>query len=171
MGVELRDTESAIAVAEKAALVFPLLDDIPYMNAARLSLYTSQRKDRNERIKALHDASSWAAIATGFNEHNSSAWRLLGQIHRELGRFDKGFFGMAVEDFARAVELDPSDARLRLEYAEVLLDAGKKREANEQINKAEEINGRLKRFNPTSAWRFGPAEGELIEQLRQKAGR
>ncbi|HDY64852.1 MAG TPA: hypothetical protein ENH84_01295 [Phycisphaerae bacterium] len=163
------DTESAIAAAEKAAFTDLFSDATLYMNAARLSLLTSSPDDSEKRKKALIDASFFVIMATGGNKHNSGVWRLVGQIHRELGRYDKGFFDFAVEDFSHAVELDPSNARVRVEFAGVLLDAGKKREAGEQIDKAEEINRRLERFDPTSTWRFGAAEKEVIKQLREKA--
>ena len=163
------DTKSAIAAAEKAAYTDPLLDDIAPMNAARLSLLVSSHEDSKKRKDALSDASGFAIMATVSNEHNSSAWRLLGQTHREMGRFCKGLFDLAVEEFSHAVELDPSNARLRVEFAGVLLDAGKKREAGEQIDKAEEINRRLEQFDPTSTWRFGAREKETIRRLRKKA--
>jgi len=75
----------------------------------------------------------------------------------------------AVEHMAWAVRLNPREARLRVDYAEMLLAAGRQEGCLQQLEAAEEINARLKAFDPGSLQLLRPMERARIEALRRGA--
>ena len=122
--------------------------------------------------KYLHEAILPAMHAAWLDPGDYSYHKLVAEISarsidnvkarypKERGNYDLG-------SMAKAVELDPVSARLRVSYAKMLLKAGKQAEAMEQIERAEWLESQL---NPESLKRFTPDERQEIEQLKQAAG-
>ena len=65
-----------------------------------------------------------------------------------------------------AARLDPQDARLRLEYAQVLYEAGMRSECLEQLSEAERLDAAL---FADSGFRLSEAERQQIRALRKQA--
>jgi tetratricopeptide (TPR) repeat protein len=87
---------------------------------------------------------------------------------RRFPQEEKSFHKAAYEYYCRAVELNPADARLRIEYAGYLLLAEEKAEALRQLDAAEEIDRRLRAFDPDSHKLLNDAEKAEIRRLRQR---
>lgn len=152
----------AINFAESAAIA-DKRDANTAANVARLWLSVLPRgKNADAKavvlFKKLEKPRRWAVEAVSRNPEKSSSWVLLGEIEREIASHRKppdSNYKPAAECFERAVSLNPSDGRLRLRYAEILLLAGEKHKAKQQANAAININSRLRKFDPTSVWLFG----------------
>ena len=71
----------------------------------------------------------------------------------------------ALESMARAVELNPVSARLRVSYTRMLLQARRNDEALAQLKKAEWLESQL---NPESLKRFTPADRAKIAELKRQ---
>ena len=124
-------------------------------------------KNANAQAEALlKKPRRWATEAVRRNPEKSSAWVMLGEIEREIASHQKQpNYKPAMECFERGVSLNPSDGRLRLRYAEILLLAGEKDKAKQQIDAAVDINSRLRKFDPTSTWLFGKDENAKIKRI------
>ena len=137
-------------------------------NVARLQLIFLPREKNivPKEVVLLENSRRWATEAIRRNPEKSSAWVLLGEIEREIAsRLNPPDYKPAVECFQQAVNLNPSDGRLRLQYAEVLLLAGETQKAKQQIDDAVDINSRLSKFDPTSIWLFGEKQNARIKKL------
>ncbi|MCD4825306.1 MAG: O-antigen ligase family protein [Phycisphaerae bacterium] len=164
--------DKAIIAAGLAAQADPH-DSYAAMNAAELiTLVGTGKRDNSFLMKGDNKPEFWIAEAIRRNPRDSVAQQWAADLTRRgIGRFtgrDEGY-AKVVQYLGRAVELDPSDGRLRLRYAEALLETGAAAKALTQIDAAEEINRRLTEFNPQSSWRFGPTERAEISRLRKTA--
>ncbi len=141
------------------------LDALARMNCAKiLSLAPTGQAAQTD----LQDALAQARRAMEIDPKNSASARLAGQIADRIAQeySDIQARSQAADFFARAVELDPANARLRLEYARVLVQAGEVQQANQQIDTAEELNGLLLQFDPENASQFSEKEFGEIRNLR-----
>jgi len=137
-------------------------------NVARLwmSILPHGKNADPKAVALLKEPRRWASQAVRRNQEKSSAWVMLGEIEREIASYQKQpDYKPAVEYFQRGVDLNPSDGRLRLRYAEILLLAGEKDKAKQQTGIAIDINSRLRKFDPTSTWLFGEKQHTRIKKL------
>jgi len=131
--------------------------------AARADAERLARADATDALAAMSAARVFAAMgdharaldlagqATQRDPKRSSAWRLRAEAAAALGR-PAGTF------YARAIELDPANARLRLAYAGWLWQAGQAELARQQVRTAREIDDALRAFDPDSDALLTPAE-------------
>lgn len=119
---DLGKKADAIAHAERAWK----LTKQPEGYGARLAaLYV--RDGQLEKAKAALEGE----LKTGDGSNDGEVYFLLGQVERELGNLDA-----AIKSLEKAVGIMPVSADVRLVYAEVLEQAGKKKEAAEQFQAA-----------------------------------
>jgi len=119
-----------------------------------------------------HDAAwsyQYALEAIRRDPARSSYHRLAAEIAVRLAPLKlKG--GPMIDDailhMAKAVELNPMDARLRIDYAELLASAGRAADCLRHLDAAENIDSQL---FPESLWRLSDAEREHIRRLRLSA--
>jgi len=145
-------------------------------------VYDRQAKTEQLAGRALR----WADLAMETNPRDPAAARLAGKIAGELARAKPDSAGgastaggaiaageyreLAVEYFARATVLDRANGRLKLDYAQALIAAGRVAKAREVIAQAQAIDRKLAEFDPDSASRFGPAEQRKIDAMLGKDG-
>ena len=170
------DFARAKTAAISASLADPL-DAMAKMNVARILLTSSPGPGRTgELLRALR----WADLAMETNPRDPAAARLAGKIAGELARAKPDSAGetvtageyreLAVEYFARATVLDRANGRLKLDYAQALIAAGRVAKAREIIAQAQAIDRKLAEFDPDSASRFGPPEQRKINAMLGKDG-
>ncbi|MGC9453934.1 MAG: O-antigen ligase family protein [Phycisphaerae bacterium] len=121
-------------------------------------------------LSCLSTAANWAAEAAARNPASARWQRLAGEL--EAGIADVTDEPLrraeALRRMRAAVDRDPMNMRIRLPYAEMLLEAGRGRDCLEQLQKVEEIDNRLR---PESVERLTPDERERLERLRRRAVR
>lgn len=136
--------------------------------------------DAND-IKKIHEASPALQAFAEAHPDVAGVWRSLGRAYIAMGRMDD-----ALELFARAVNLDPSNDELRAEYwselgkqqkyAEILVDAGKitdmgKRNWQLRWNEAEAYSGLDKRVEARAAFSALNFDESLHVDVRKRAKR
>lgn len=119
---DLGKKADAIAHAERAVKV---AKDPEGWSVRLAALYI--RDGQIEKAKAALETE----LKGGDGTNDGEAYFLLGQVERDLGDIDA-----AIEALTKAVELMPVNADIRLVYAEVLEQAGKKQEAAVQFQAA-----------------------------------
>jgi tetratricopeptide (TPR) repeat protein len=119
----------------------------------------------------LLGAEHWAAEAVRLDPANSETWRLLAEVRWRKARERSSDVTMSqvVEAYGEAVARDVANARLRLAYAEALLEAGRPADAAAQLDEAERIDEALRAFDPDSHKLFGPMERATLKRLRAAA--
>ncbi len=110
----------------------------------------------------------WAKIAINRDPANWSYHRLAARIAVQLAAESPGKASLAdaVGHMADAIERNPADARVRIEYAGMLFAASQPAEVIKQLDWAERIEAQL---YPESVEKFTPAERKQIEAVRQAA--
>lgn len=155
------DPAAAFRFAREAAESDPT-DGIAAADAARFCLLSPADRTR-KNADGSPVALVWAREAIRRND-SAASWRLAVQIARELN--------LPAEETAAlwrgAVERDPAEARLRLEYAAWLAAQNQPALAAEQLDAAETLERKLARFDPESVCLFGPAERDRIQALRKQ---
>ncbi|MBN2321070.1 MAG: hypothetical protein JXR49_18470, partial [Acidobacteria bacterium] len=149
----------AIDEAENAAWSDPL-DAYAAMNASRFCLVSgAARRQKNIAGELLPMA--WAREAIRRND-DANAYRLAAQTAQELKL-------QQADDYWRgAIQRDPADSRLWLDYAAWLVDHHRMQDAIVQLEKAEQINQQLKAFDPESIYLFSENEKRQIANLRMR---
>jgi tetratricopeptide (TPR) repeat protein len=168
--LRVRNMPGAIDKAVAAADADPL-DAASAMEVVRLRAWSRMlwRPLLPEDSAPGHYDRRWAAEAIARNRHDSGAWILAGEVYLHTAKHAADaaeYMQSACRHFSRAVELNPSNGRLRLQYARVLLEAGRHSAAAGQIDAAEKINARIITLTPQSLMQFGPAEKAEIKKLR-----
>ncbi len=149
-------------------------DPIFVADAARL--YRAAARDPLNAWKKhnLLQAAYWAANRAVYTDRQNSTWRKLAASiaveHVESYSIPAPNISPTMTDalihMAAAVDLNPADARLRLQYARMLLDGERVIECAEQLDAAERLESLL---TPGSVEQFTPAERAQIADLRQQA--
>lgn len=169
-----RHLASAPRLAAQAAEADPQ-DPLSARTAAEVyHALAMMEPDRIRRRQMLEEALAWMRESIRRHPADAGGYRQAGQIAtviHAMGFADESV-PPAADWLAQAVERDPSDARLRLEYAAALLRAGLAGEALRELDEADRIDKALGAFDPTSTWRLGEREkraiGELSRQARSK---
>jgi len=123
------------------------------------------------RAAGLKRAYQWAKRAIRRDAAKAAYHRLAARMALEAWRENRSASPTvddALAHMAAAVELDPHDARLRLTYARMLIEAGRMAEGLGELRVAESIEARLL---PDSVEKFKPAERREIELLKSDAQR
>jgi len=129
-----------------------------YGEAIKL-LKKAVRIDAGSGVLQAHLAD--AAWRAGRWDEARVAWRLAA------ARAPRGLLcDQALEHMDRAVSLNPMEARLRVEYAEMLCAVNRPRDCKRQLDRAVEIDRRLL---PGSILHFNAAEKGRIELLKVRA--
>ena len=95
--------------------------------------------------------------------------RLAASVQRELAKDKPEHVSLthtAAEYMGKAVSLDPQDASLRIDYAEMLCEAGLKDECLDQLRQAERIDAAL---FPESDFRLTDDQRRRIKELQHRA--
>ncbi len=149
----------------------------PISSADAAKLYrASARQAANESDKLKRLQKAYFSIEQAVRvDPNNSAWRkLAASTAAELVKMWAKPAGLhwpltmrdALIHMAAAVELNPSDARLRLQYARMLLDDGRADECVKQLDAAERLESQL---TLGSVEQFNQAERARIADLRRQA--
>jgi len=140
----LRDgnAPAAVELAEQGAFVDPL-DGRSAARAAKFLAYSPGRSVPPDRLISAY---AWAAEAIRRHPARWAYQALAGRLAEELAQltgpaaFDPK---TALSHMAKAVELNPMDMRLRIDYAQMLLHYGRGRECLRQLAAAEYIDAEL----------------------------
>jgi len=154
----------AADLAELAAQADPL-DPASAADAARVHLL---RYRAEGELASLDIAYQWSLEAIrrdgeGWGYHRLAA--LIAEQIERVGEQDDRRAILALSHMGRAVRLDPSDARLRIDYAEMLLLARRYEQALEELAKAQEIDAEL---FPESVRKLNADERIRIEHIRNR---
>ncbi len=149
-------------LAEQAARSDPL-DPLAAMDAAKLALEAAAA-DPARRAALVGRAVSWAREATRRDPLDFATHRLLSEVLFAAG--DPAF----LDALARAVELNPQDMRLRMDYAERLLNRGQKAQAADQLRRVMDTNDRQRRAIPDAMQQLQPNELARWRRLADRAG-
>ena len=120
---------------------------------------------KNLMLKSPYE---WAVASTLADTANSSYHRLAARLAFEdaqLGGSEGATFDDGVRHMARAVELNPNDARLRVSYARVLLAADRFGECLGQLTAAERLEAQL---FPESVEKFNTSELRQIQAIKRQ---
>lgn len=90
--------------------------------------------DAAARLERWADAAAGLEHAAALNPHNASISRNLGAALSNIGRSEK-----ALEEFRKAITLEPEYVQGRLVYAQMLIDLGRKREAAHEAEEAARV--------------------------------
>ncbi|MHC4984043.1 MAG: O-antigen ligase family protein [Planctomycetota bacterium] len=163
----------AAADLAKRAADADLLDPIAAADVANILRLQAQLGSRAQAPERLADAIFWADAAAGLDFDNASRHRLTAQISHESIKLAKseptGFKAdehFMLKHMALAVELDPKNARLRIEYARMLADTGRAGQCLAQLDQAERID---RAHYPDSTFRLSEAERREIRAIRKQA--
>jgi O-antigen ligase len=159
--------DAAAALAADAARADPL-DPVAAADAARVFRVLAAGASPRVAEPLLADAARWAQAARKRNPRSPSVLRLAAAIEAERAALaeDGGHVAAAAAFMGEAARLDSRDARLRVEYAGLLLSAGRREDCLRQLDEAERLNGALPE---ESTYRFSAAELERIAALRREA--
>jgi len=144
----------AVALATRAAEADPL-DPVIAADLAKLEF-------------AATGDTRWDQQAARRDPANPSWGQLRAQIafERSARTQDPKAIADATRAIERAVELDPTNARLRMQAARILLASGRPQDAAAQIDRARHIDAA---HYPESTFRLTPAEREELAELRREA--
>jgi hypothetical protein len=152
------------ALGERAALSDPR-DPAPAADTARAHLLWY----RSEKGADLLDlAYQWSLKAIMRHKEGWGYHRQAGMIAAELGRCvpdDPGHLAVALSHTNRAVKLNPNDARLRIDYAEMLLEARQYEKCLAELSTVETINAEL---FPESVRKLNVDERIRMEHMRNR---
>lgn len=110
------ELEQAVEVLQKLAELRPERQREYYHQIAKLSL----------KLYEDDQAVRYAALAVEKNPEDAAAHARLGEVYRKMHRLEA-----AAEEYRRAVQLDSKAYRYMMELAEIVLELGEKREAEE----------------------------------------
>lgn len=154
-----RQRRTAVAEAQRAARADPL-DAYAAMNVSRLILISGPARNRTN-TDGIPLPLAWAQEAIRRND-SAQTYRLAAQVCRDLKLPE------AEEYWRGAMQRDPADARLRLDYAVWLIEQDHNAEAEKKLNEAQRIDRELRNFNPESVYLFSEREQKQIDALRKK---
>lgn len=164
-----RDAAGTLGAARELGLADPL-DPISAADAARLfRVAMALAADPDQAAGHRDEAYRWAREAIARDGANPSYHRLAAGIlwpdpRRPLPRdVDTD---AAINHAAAAVRRNPQRMRARIDFAQMLLSAGRAKEALAQLDAADEINRRLP---ADSLFLLGSAERRRVERLRAAA--
>ncbi|MFA6132984.1 MAG: O-antigen ligase family protein [Phycisphaerae bacterium] len=156
------DKNKATLMAVRAAEDDPL-DAFSAADAA-IAIVSLTNEEPGNGLFSPADALAWAKIAMRRDPSSYAHARLAAQIAQRLGG---PAAGEALALLADAVRLNPMDARLRMDYARLLLQAGHGEQARAQLAEAERIDRAL---NPESLVRLNGDERAQLQSLLRQAG-
>lgn len=149
----------APAVASMKSAVFAdTLDAMPAADLAQVYLAVHQAAPPGDKPRMLEEALRFARLA---HERSGRSFHAILYARALLAR---GYLVRAMELAGEAVRLDPMNTRLRWEYAEILVAAGKLQEASEQVREIHRIDGALPE---DSGLRLSPQERRRLKLLEQ----
>ena len=140
------------------------LDPIAADDAARMLSAAAYTKSANTD-QCLAQAERWARAAIARDPAGPGHYRLAAEIaaRRDIAK--------AVELMRQAMQRNGQDSRLRLQYAEMLMDAARPGECLRQLRSAEQIDATLRSRFPDSVQLLSPRERQVVEALRAHAKR
>jgi len=165
--LQSRDIPGAIYFAEQAADA-DRLDAVPAAEAARVSSLARDGAGWADGEVSLVRAYHWACEAIRRDPADYSCQRLAGRVAWRLRGYRPHAGQSALVHMGRAVQLDPMDIRLRLEYARLLSETARWAECLEQLRRAEQIDRLLL---DDSLLHLTADEREEIASLKARAGR
>ncbi len=164
--LERKNPADAVTSARAAACA-DLLDPVSASDTAKLlAAIGSPAPGQGE--SHLREAYIWAQQAIK-RDSAQAVYRLhAANIALEVGSREKSPWHVqrAMQHMAEAIERNPNDARLRRDYARMLLKISRYRECLEQLTAAEQLEAHL---FPESTERFTLKEVREIEAMRQQA--
>jgi predicted Zn-dependent protease len=129
-----------------------------YAEAMRLYGLASRLGASSAVLNVRRGEAAWMA---GKEREAAEAWREAGRLAPKTEAA-----GRALSHMERAVALNPMEARLHLQWAEMLCDSNRPQRCLEEAREAERIDGRLL---PESAERLRPSELRGLEMLKARA--
>jgi len=157
------DTDAALAATMAASKVRD--DPLSYAEAARLRADLAERMQPTDRLELLRSAMYLADIASWQMPANASIQSLAAHSAWvcALTTGDNNEARAALGHAQRAVELDPQNMPLRLDYAEMLIGLGQRDQAIEQLRNVAKINASLP---ADSVYRLSKDQRDRIDRLR-----
>ncbi len=125
--------------------------------------------EKQSAVKLLEEAYRWSLEAIRRDKWDSAGHKLAGTIAARMAGVaadEPAWRNRAIEHYAEAVRLDPQNMRLRIEYADVLLEAGRNKKCLRQLNAALRRNSRLP---PESLARLSSEEKQKIRRMKSRA--
>ena len=168
-GIARRDWADTLGAARELGRADPL-DPVSAADAARLfRVAMAFAADPDQAAGHRDEAYRWAREAIARDKANPSYHRLAAGIlwpdpRRPLLR--DADTDAAINHAAQAVVRNPQRMRARIDFAQMLLSAGRAEEAPAQLGAADEINRRLP---ADSLFLLGSAERRRVERLRAAA--
>lgn len=96
-------------------------------------------QDKQTITQLVQQAVSEARTATQLNPNKSSAWANLANIYRQLINFAEGADNFSVAAYTRAVQLDPANPQLRLDFGSLLYSLKRYDEAVARFQEAAQL--------------------------------
>lgn len=159
---------AALHLTQQAAQADPL-DAQAAQDAARLAMTFRPPPHRPDAAKFYDTAYRWSAEAFRRDSANPATARLAAQValdYAAAGLPDAPTRQKAADLLGRAVQLDPAEARLRIQYAALLCDMGQFPQCRFQLTEALAIDAALIR---PSQEELTPAERQTIARLQAQA--
>jgi len=163
---------TAADLAEEASKA-DLPDAISAADIAKILRLQARLSRPAQASNRLFVAMLWAEVAARADPKNPAWHRLSAQIAHdsiELAPGTRVSFrsdeNSMLTSMAQALELDPQNAGLRIEYAEMLAAAGRGKDCLAQLAEAERID---KAHYPESAFRLSDAERARMDAIRKTA--
>lgn len=96
-------------------------------------------QDKQTITQLVQQAVSEARTATQLNPNKSSAWANLANIYRQLINFAEGADNFSIAAYTRAVQLDPANPQLRLEFGSLMYSLKRYDEAIARFQEAAQL--------------------------------
>jgi len=96
-------------------------------------------QDKQTITQLVQQAVSEARTATQLNPNKSSAWANLANIYRQLINFAEGADNFSIAAYTRAVQLDPANPQLRLDFGSLLYSLKRWDEAVARFQEAAQL--------------------------------
>jgi O-antigen ligase len=168
---DIRRWRQVSDTADRAARA-DTLDPYSALTAAQVTGFLWPREAGELTRQGAERTGYWLAETRRRDPRDAEFYRYTAQVRLRY----PGLFGDAdanlravAADLARAVDLDPSNAPLRIDYAEALLAVGRQRQALEELAAAERINERLREFAPESFDLLNASQRQRLRELRSRA--
>lgn len=96
-------------------------------------------QDRQTVATLIQQAIREARLATQISPNKASNWANLANVYRQLINFAEGADNFAAAAYVRAIQLDPANPRLRLEYGGLLYSLERYEEATDRFKEAAQL--------------------------------
>ncbi len=163
------ETQRAARMAEQVHEADPI-DPLALADAARIRYFAAAvDKPGDAQDRQFDRALSWAKRAARADPRHAGYRRLAAELTLRPEHVENppaSAVGQLLHHWNLAVQLSPTDHRMRIAYADVLLRVGRRDECLKQLRAGEEINAQL---DPESIYRFDETELGEIERIRAGA--